>query len=554
MTLPVIDIGALLGSSGARPNQPIGGARPVASATRLLAAPEAGGAESTRLGRPSAPLQNGSTSDESGNAACRRHVHEPSISSVDMSGKETCVGRSHHSAQRMSTDSISSGLNHDLETVGHVAADTVGSSSAASRDKRSRTAEHEWYNSIDKTRKRPALPFKTIARATRTIQDTVSMNSAGEKRARLAHQYSVIARAKRAKNQRNEDADSQATRREKASSMEYTGCPPARKGDTYGRVTPNSAQAVDRHKNLALTFTNENRSTASPHQRGSLEPLPIAKSPFSTSIESNQRCDAMDDETQAELRSVVPSSKEATKADMESAGAADTIREPHPNDILSGRGSVNWHKGNVMFRNLITERKDRYMNASKKADKRKIATAIVALVKNQVPAGRFLTRDSNPPSEGPTLWIEMDDVKAVTKTMQAFRYKGKQKDEPTKRKACDHFITPMATDFCLKADAYDHSGNRALEQIAYSIALPVLLRFAPCAPNQDYVLAESVIRHWQNNGGRFLKLYEALWIPSSDYDYVFWFILTTIRSSWISRWKRKLSNNLSTVESSNRFY
>lgn len=148
----------------------------------------------------------------------------------------------------------------------------------------------------------------------------------------------------------------------------------------------------------------------------------------------------MDEETPAPMRRAVPSSSYVMSAGMGRGGTISRIREPHPHDVLSGRGgSINSHIGNKVFRDWIHERKDSYNLAMNKAEKARVSREVIDLVKQQDPPGRFLTRDPNSSSSGPTWWIEIDDVKAMAKTSQALRegapaIRAKFKDELKERK------------------------------------------------------------------------------------------------------------------------
>jgi hypothetical protein len=97
------------------------------------------------------------------------------------------------------------------------------------------------------------------------------------------------------------------------------------------------------------------------------------------------------------------------------------IREPHKNDVLSGRGGgINSHDGNVQFRKWVAERKNDYNLAANKAAKAEVAREVIAMVQSQDPPGRFLQKD--PSSIGnSSWWIELDDEKIMAKTSQALR-------------------------------------------------------------------------------------------------------------------------------------
>jgi len=153
---------------------------------------------------------------------------------------------------------------------------------------------------------------------------------------------------------------------------------------------------------------------------------------------SRQRYDDMEEETPSRSRRA-PSSNYVMSAGQ-GKGALSRIREPHPHDILCGRGgSINNHAGNKMFRDWVHERKNDYNLAPNKSEKARVSREVIELVQSQEPPGRFLTRDPEAPSMGPNWWIEIDDTKAMAKTSQALRegapaIRAQHKDELAERK------------------------------------------------------------------------------------------------------------------------
>jgi hypothetical protein len=88
---------------------------------------------------------------------------------------------------------------------------------------------------------------------------------------------------------------------------------------------------------------------------------------------------------------------------------------------LCGRGGfVNNHPGNKIFREWVHERKNRYNLAVRKLEKARISHEIINLVQSLDPPGRFLREDPDQ-KKGKILWVEIDDVKAMTKMSQALR-------------------------------------------------------------------------------------------------------------------------------------
>lgn len=85
---------------------------------------------------------------------------------------------------------------------------------------------------------------------------------------------------------------------------------------------------------------------------------------------------------------------------------------PGPCDVLVGRGKLyNEHLGNVRYRKLVADNKERYDNAST-FEKTALSMIMVKIVKEA--SGRFLKYDG----EG---WHEIEDSQARTKVANCFR-------------------------------------------------------------------------------------------------------------------------------------
>uniref|UniRef100_A0A7S1FUC5 DUF6824 domain-containing protein n=1 Tax=Corethron hystrix TaxID=216773 RepID=A0A7S1FUC5_9STRA len=92
------------------------------------------------------------------------------------------------------------------------------------------------------------------------------------------------------------------------------------------------------------------------------------------------------------------------------------IKEPGPNDVLSGRGSrSNHHEGNIRFRDLVSKWRPKYI-ASEKNDKPAISLLVVAQIRSLDPPGRFLTLDKKN-----RLWNDIGNKRAHEKVSQAMR-------------------------------------------------------------------------------------------------------------------------------------
>eukprot|EP00539_Tryblionella_compressa_P021146 CAMPEP_0178890842 /NCGR_PEP_ID=MMETSP0747-20121128/18573_1 /TAXON_ID=913974 /ORGANISM="Nitzschia punctata, Strain CCMP561" /LENGTH=917 /DNA_ID=CAMNT_0020560551 /DNA_START=126 /DNA_END=2880 /DNA_ORIENTATION=+ len=111
----------------------------------------------------------------------------------------------------------------------------------------------------------------------------------------------------------------------------------------------------------------------------------------------------------------IPSSSVATTGAPED----NRIDVPMENDVLCGRGgSINSHKGNEQFRELVEKRKRVYLTARFKREKRLIASSIVSEIRGMNPPGRFLARKG---TKDTGFWYDIGDEKARDKTSQALR-------------------------------------------------------------------------------------------------------------------------------------
>jgi len=121
------------------------------------------------------------------------------------------------------------------------------------------------------------------------------------------------------------------------------------------------------------------------------------------------------------------------------------IREPHPHDVMFGRGGgTNHHPGNKRYRQMVEDRKVDYIN-SKRLDKPLVALDIIKTWRAQSPPGRFLKID-----EKTGLWFDVGDKKAREKTSQALREKApiirKQQEEQDKAKQREENGLPPESD------------------------------------------------------------------------------------------------------------
>jgi hypothetical protein len=111
---------------------------------------------------------------------------------------------------------------------------------------------------------------------------------------------------------------------------------------------------------------------------------------------------------------------DAASPDMTNIQLSNIV-DPHPHDILSGRGgSSNNHPGNENFRQLVQTQKVKYITSSKE-EKYQLSADIVRAVRAQNPPGRFLQKEIF--SEN---WYDIGDEKAREKTAQALREGAKE--------------------------------------------------------------------------------------------------------------------------------
>ena len=94
------------------------------------------------------------------------------------------------------------------------------------------------------------------------------------------------------------------------------------------------------------------------------------------------------------------------------------IELPRENDVLFGRGGgTNHHPGNRRWRQLVEDRKHEYARQSR-LEKPMVSQTIIDRWRAQVPAGRFLKKNSTT-----GFWNDVGDKKAREKTSQALREK-----------------------------------------------------------------------------------------------------------------------------------
>lgn len=132
------------------------------------------------------------------------------------------------------------------------------------------------------------------------------------------------------------------------------------------------------------------------------------------------------------------------------------IKDPHPNDVLYGRGGgTNHHPGNKRYRRLVEDRKVDYVN-SKRLDKPLVALEIIKGWRSQKPSGRFLKIDDET-----GLWHDVGDKKAREKTSQALREKApllRKQQEEIKRET-EEIVEPKNTRFDVPPEKRSSTGR-----------------------------------------------------------------------------------------------
>mmetsp|Transcript_21943 Transcript_21943/g.52226 ORF Transcript_21943/g.52226 Transcript_21943/m.52226 type:complete len:363 (-) Transcript_21943:245-1333(-) len=99
-------------------------------------------------------------------------------------------------------------------------------------------------------------------------------------------------------------------------------------------------------------------------------------------------------------------------------------------DVLCGRGGgAIQHPGNRAFREIVMSKKPLYHSLPKK-EKRKISKSIVKTIREK--GGRFLQKRepgvaASHCKTGKTVWFEIGEEKAISKTCQALRERGRKK-------------------------------------------------------------------------------------------------------------------------------
>lgn len=124
------------------------------------------------------------------------------------------------------------------------------------------------------------------------------------------------------------------------------------------------------------------------------------------------------------------------------------IEDPSENDVLFGRGApyVRW-KGNVRFREVVSEWKSKYLGTRRQNEKHCIATEIIDEIRVNR-GGRFLVKYDQPQdkndhgiSDSAVVWVPADENLIIEKVKQTLRDRqqmdalGKRMDRKTKKKA-----------------------------------------------------------------------------------------------------------------------
>lgn len=152
----------------------------------------------------------------------------------------------------------------------------------------------------------------------------------------------------------------------------------------------------------------------------------------------------------------------------------ERIDVPLENDVLCGRGgSINSHKGNEQFRDLVEKRKRVYLTARFKREKRLIASSIVSEIRAMDPPGRFLARKGN---KDQGYWYDIGDEKARDKTSQALR-----ENAPSIRAEIETEINEQRADIKRK-----ETGAVPQEQPSHPFSAPIPHQYYSQSQHQSY--------------------------------------------------------------------
>jgi len=122
--------------------------------------------------------------------------------------------------------------------------------------------------------------------------------------------------------------------------------------------------------------------------------------------------------------------------------------QPHPHDVLFGRGKhVNDHMGNVYFRQLVLFEKSIYKQTITCAGRRHVARHVINQIRRLDPPGRFLVPDENTKA---TKWFMAKDHRALMKTSQALR---ELNHKPLVHNVYPNDIVVISNKLCLNPDS-----------------------------------------------------------------------------------------------------
>jgi hypothetical protein len=192
----------------------------------------------------------------------------------------------------------------------------------------------------------------------------------------------------------------------------------------------------------------------------------------------------------------------------------DVIKDLNETDVLLGRGTgPSEHKGNREFRYLIAKRTNEFNSTDNRPTKSRIAEQTVRDVKAK--DGRFLRRlekseyrfisdKTSTPELDDVLYIQVDDVTAVLKTKQAFRYCSRAATTTTTPHAAPVSPSTIASvipsrinDPVVAASKVQQDGNKSLLAMPASLRQVVLYEQLKVA-EMEIKSAAILRRMWQN--------------------------------------------------------
>lgn len=134
-------------------------------------------------------------------------------------------------------------------------------------------------------------------------------------------------------------------------------------------------------------------------------------------IEVRQATDALPTGSSSLTRCLMPSRRVDNEQDP---NLLQGINYPGSHDVMLGRGGEStYHTGNITFRKLVEDHKDKYYGAPR-SSKSSVVAEVVRKWRSMDPPGRFLTR-THPGSGEDSSWHDVGDRRALKKSSHSLR-------------------------------------------------------------------------------------------------------------------------------------